>query len=702
MKHFYIIILLCFCSVSLNAQIEFYVSSTGNDNSFGTKNEPLSSLTGARNAIRMHKKGAKQLQTYTVIVENGNYTMKEPLELAPEDSGTEKFPITYKAAKGAKPIFSGGKIITGFSINKYGFWEVKIPESAYYNWHFDQLYINENRAVLARTPNEGFLEIEAVDENIWEKGNGKVAAKAQQKIFFDKKEYKSLLNINEEEIDQLRFKAYHKWDYTLRHIDAFDKDSLFISSSGKGMKPWNQIKKGGRIVFENYKAALDAPGEWFLSQKGILYYIPKPAETIENTTVVAPVLEQLVSIKGNALQDKYVESIRFEGLSFEYCHYNISKSGSEPNQAAAKLNAAIYVEGAKNILFSNCEISKIGQHALWFGKGCSNSLVEDTYMHNLGGGGVYLGDFKAVEGKEHSHHININNNIIQSGGQEFPTAVGVWVGHSSDNTVTHNDIGNFYYTGISVGWVWGYAPSLAKRNTIAFNHIHHIGWDLLSDMAGIYTLGESQGTLVENNLIHDIHAFTYGGWGMYADEGSTGITFKNNLVYQTKTGGFQQNYGKNNTVENNILAYAKKYQLQCTISEKHESFTFTNNIVLFNEGMVAKGAWDTVIAKIDNNIYWNTTDKTYDFNGHSFKEWQKKDFDKHSLLVNPNFKDPQHSDFTFKSKKNYSKIDFIPFDYSKSGVYGNIEWIEKAKLPPTIIQNFDKAVLENMKLKNEK
>ena len=703
MKNYkYILTILILCGLSLNAQEVFYVSSFGSDVNSGTKENPLASLVGARNAIRNHKKSSSKPQSYTVIVKDGNYTIKEPFELTSEDSGTENLPIIYKADKGAKPVFNGGKIITGFKVNENGVWEVKIPESIYYKWQFDQLYVNGKRATLARTPNNGFLELEKVTQNIWKQGKGRAAVKAEQQLFFDKKHFQPLSNINEDELSEVRFKAYHKWDYTLRYIDAINKDSLSITTSGKGMKPWNKLKKGGRVVVENYKAALDSSGEWFLSKEGILYYIPRPGETPENTTVVAPVLEQLVSVKGNASQNNYVENIRFEGLSFEYCHYKIARSGFEPNQAAALLNAAIYLEGARNITFSECEISKIGQHALWFGKGCSNSLVENTYMHNLGGGGVYLGSFKALGGKEHTHHININNNIIQSGGQEFPSAVGVWVGHSSDNKITHNDIGNFYYTGVSVGWVWGYKPSLAKRNTIAYNKIHHIGWDLLSDMAGIYTLGSSEGTEVKNNVIHHVHAYSYGGWGMYADEGSTGIVFENNLVYNTKTGGFQQNYGKENIVKNNILAFANKYQLQCTIAEEHKSFTFTNNIVLFNEGMVLKGAWDNVIATINHNIYWNLKGKEYDFNGLSFKAWQNKGFDKQSFLIDPNFINPLDTDFSFKNKKSYKKINFIPFETSKSGVYGNKEWLEKAKLPEFITKSFDEVVLKNIKLNPER
>lgn len=676
-----------------NAQI--YVASNGDDNNPGTKKQPLATLSGAKDAVRKFKNSNKIITPITITIADGFYEMNEPLVLTPEDGGTNEFPVIYKAEKGANPVFSGGKKIMGFTVNGSGIWETKIPENVSNNWHFDQLYVNGKRATLARTPNKGFLEIGEIKQNILAKGTGRVAEKAQQIISFDNENFKSLNEVTDDEVELVRFRAYHKWDFTLRFIDKIEKGSTEIYTSGKGMKPWNPLIKGGRISFENYAAALDTAGEWFLNKKGILHYIPLPGETPENTEVIAPLLENLITVEGDATNNNYVENIYFEGLTFTHCHYRMPKSGSEPNQAAALINAAIMLEGAKNIQFKNCEITKTGQHALWFGKGCNESKVEHCYLNELGGGGIYLSDFS--NSKEHSHHFTIHNNIIQSGGKEFPSAVGVWVGHSSDNDISHNDISNFYYTGISVGWTWGYANSFAKRNKITFNHIHHIGWDLLSDMAGVYTLGKSEGTEISNNVIHHIHAYSYGGWGLYPDEGSSNIIMENNLVYNTKTGGFHQHYGKENIIRNNIFAFAKLYQAQCSRVEKHRSFNFENNIILFNEGVVLQGAWEKIDIQMNKNLYWNNKEDEYIFCGKSFEKWKKSGHDSNSIIANPNFKDAANYNFKIVDKTNTNKIDFVPFNYSKAGVYGEIAWTEKAQLPQHILTAFDKAVEENLK-----
>jgi hypothetical protein len=285
----------------------------------------------------------------------------------------------------------------------------------------------------------------------------------------------------------------------------------------------------------------------------------------------------------------------------------------------------------------------------------------------------------------------------------------VFIAHSGNNIITHNDIADFRYSGISVGWVWGFGFSPSVNNKILYNHIHHIGWGVLSDMAAVYTLGISDGTEVSNNRIHDVYSYYYGGWGLYNDEGSTNIRMENNLVYNTKTGGYHQHYGKNNQICNNIFALNEKYQAQFSKIVDYKSFTLKHNIIISDTGFLLHGVWEKVDIEVDSNCYWNMNNKncvfmesTNNFGDSpqiflSFNQWQQTSgHDEHSYMQDPGFIDAKHHNFKFRDESVIRKIGFKPFDADQAGVQGDDNWKKLANLPDEIINAFNLSVSKNM------
>lgn len=678
MKKFnFLLIFLLYCTSSFSVTI--YVSPDGKDSNPGTAKAPFASISAAKAYARTLRKKPLTEQV-EIIVAPGVYNFTNPLEFTPEDSGTSLSPLVIRGKSGARTILTGGIQLPIFQQAAEGLWKVDVGDLAKYGGGLQQLFVNGQRAVCARTPNEG--------------QDYKLLQVSERDTSADKKAAVQKIRLSGEQLNQLPsgsslqdvvISINHAWDRTKKYIQRLSVTDSSVFIKGKPMQSWNKLDNSAQFYFENAKEFLDTPGEFFLNSSGMLFYVPREGERIETSRAIVPTIDKILVLRGELA--KKVENIQFKDLSFRTTNYLMPSSGEEPAQAAAPTEAAVMLDYVSHVNFDNCEISHVANNAIWFRAGCKDSKMTNCYLHDLGIGGVKIGEMSSpAEENRATGNITIDNNIIRSGGHVIPTGVGVLIFQSGDNMISHNEIADFKYSGVSVGWVWGYGNSPAKRNKIVFNHIHHLGWGALSDMGGVYTLGPSEGTVVSNNVIHDIYSYGYGGWGLYTDEGSTGIVEENNLVYNCKSSGFHQHYGKDNIIRNNIFANQIKAQLQATRVEPHHSFQFSNNIVYWSTGKLGETNWGKVNAALDSNIYWDTRNPA-----------MKMDAEKNSVVEDPGFANPSMFDFRLKNKKAMAKIGFKPFDYKQAGVYGSGSWKKLAEFDPALEVRFAEMVDQKLK-----
>ncbi len=667
----------------------FHVSPQGNDTWSGRHERPnqdrtdgpLATLTAARDAIRKLKAQGPLAAPVKVMVADGTYRITEPVVFEPADSGTKEYPIQYAAAPGARPLFTGGRALTGFQAGPDGVWTTLVPEVKAGQWYFEQLWVNGRRATRARTPNEFYLYMAKPVADGVPRGKRNPKGLSQRAFIAGEPEARLLLSIPKDQIDEVTLVAYHSWQISRHRIEEIEADTRLVALKRDARWAFFSWGPDQRYILENYREALDAPGEWFLGRDGTLHYKPLPGEDMAKAEVIAPVAPAFIQLAGQPEKNQFVEHLAFRGLSFHHGQFLLGPEGHSSAQADVEVDAIVSADGARNIALENCEIGHVGTYGVWFRRGCSDCQIVRSYLHDLGAGGIKIGETAVrPEGPERTGRIVADNNIIHTGGRIFAGAIGVWIGQSGDNRITHNDIGDFFYTGVSVGWMWGYGQSLTINNHIDFNHIHNLGYYVLSDMGAVYTLGLAEGSTVSSNVAHDIYSYSYGGWGLYNDEGSTHYTMENNLVYNTKSGGYHMHYGKENVIRNNIFAFATDQQIQSSRDEDFLGFTFERNIVYFNTGATATGgAVRAGRVKFDNNLYWDTSERPLKFGNMDLAKWQAAGMDVNSIVADPKFVDPAGYDFRLQPDSPAGKIGFKPFDYTKAGVYGDAAWIALAR-----------------------
>jgi hypothetical protein len=668
---------------------EFHVAPNGSDNADGSTQSPFATVERARDAVRDLKRarGGALKQPVTVFVHGGTYRLSRTLLFTPEDSGTAECPVTYRAYRDEKPVISGGHPITGWKetiVAGKTLWVADIPEVREGKWYFRQLWAGEDRRTLARNPNQGFFRVTAVPDL-----NLKDSYQVPQKRFqFAPGEISRWENLDDVEVVMMTF-----WVSVRRHIADLDEAGHMVTleypnthrlTDGFGNPP-----ALARYYVENAFEILDAPGEWYLNRKtGKLYYMPVPGEKISEARFVAPVLERLMSLEGDARSGRYVEHLHFRGLAFAHSEWWMPRndpSGFYQRQGSAPVPGAIRFYGARHCALELCTIAHVSQHAIHFSRGCERNRVVGCQIFDIGTGGIRVGEAERNgvivpdengivhdHPSEETHHIEITDNHIYSGGRTFHGSHGIWIGPSYDNLVAHNHIHDFYYSGISVGWTWGLGKSAARGNIIEYNHVHDIGQGWLNDMGAIYTLGSQPGTIIRYNLLHDVQHSAYIARGVYLDNGSSNMLVEKNITYNTSTGGYGQSFGKGNVIRNNIFAFGRDAQLEPNGGRPNlppgNNFTYERNIVYWEKGHnLLRMKWNDADVMLRKNLYWQEGGGEIRFGPESWEQWRARGMDEGSLVADPLFVDPARRDFRLKPDSPALKIGFEPFDLSQVG-----------------------------------
>jgi len=556
---------------------EIWVAPNGDDRWAGTREQPKASLHAA---LRMAREW-RRLQDpavqggITIYLRGGLYFLNETVLVRPEDSGTPEAPTTIKAAPGEEPILSGGIRVTHWqklsgkisrfpSVTRNRLWAAKVSVPGQPGFPFRQLWVNNRKAVRAK--NRNGLEMDRIIAWNHQTETCVIPAKGLP----DLSQANSLEMVIHQwwAIANLRVKKIERMGDSARLY--FHQPESRIQSEHPWPAPWQSKETGNSAFFlVNAPEFLDEPGEWYHdAASGMLYYWPREGEDMNSAEAIVPWLENLLRISGTVdhpVTDFYVHGLQFSHAAWQrpgamghvplqagmyiLDAYKLKKPGTPDkagleNQAwVGRPRAAAEAEYTARTAFIGCRFKHLASTGIDYKKANFGDTIAGCLFKDIGGSAVLAGTFsdEAVEAhlpynpsdeREITRGMLITNNLINDCTNEDWGTVGIGAGFVQDMTISHNDISELSYSGISLGWGWTKTINALKNNRVLENRIERYGRHMY-DVAAIYTLSAQPGTVISRNFIGDIYKARYAHlpehwFYLYTDEGSSYMTVKDN------------------------------------------------------------------------------------------------------------------------------------------------------------------------------
>ncbi|HEY3333255.1 MAG TPA: PDZ domain-containing protein [Capsulimonadaceae bacterium] len=542
----------------------WYVSPSGNDSAAGTRAKPFASLARAQVAAR--RDAGKVPVTINLMA--GTYYLPAPLVLTGEDSGTKAAPVTYRAYNGETVVVSGGKRLNPTWLPyRDGIMKAAVPT----DFVTDQLYVNGQRAILARYPN--------FDPN--------------QRI---------LGGYSADAFSPERAKHWEDPAGGFIHaMQALEWGDLWYKITGKDTNNsvkftggWQNNRQMGmhqqQRYVENIFEELDAPDEWFLDTKThTLYYYPPIGIDLSKATIESAHIASLVELRGD--ESNPVRYVRFDGITFRHTSRTFMDN-KEPllrSDWTTYRGGALFFTGTEDCAVENCDIGQTGGNAVYVSNYNRRLAIRACYIPDAGANGVaFVGDPHAgrsplFEYNQRQSLGNIDlapgpktNNypadclvedcLIDRSGRFEKQSAPVEIDIASRITVRHCSIYDVPRAGINIGdGCWGghvieYCDVFdTVKETGDHGSFNSWGRDRYWGLNGVDLDKDSDWQahkdlpfldVVEPIIIRNSRWRCDHGWDIDLDDGASNYHIYNNLCLN---GGIKNREGYGRTVENNII-----------------------------------------------------------------------------------------------------------------------------------------------------
>ncbi|MYS20272.1 MULTISPECIES: Ig-like domain-containing protein [unclassified Streptomyces] len=568
------------------------------------------SLAGAQAAVRAVERGRGPADVRVELL-GGTYRLSTTWQLGAQDSGSPGHPVVWQAAPGARPVIAGSTRVSDWhQVGSSGVWAARVPHGSATR----QLYVDGKEAPIAQaTPaalhfsgnwagsSTGYDLSADPTARAWFAG---LTAAQLAQVEFDYPAGNGAWTDSRCGVARMSGSTLVMDQPCWTNVT--DIAPFSQGTGGLPSMPTSQLPatvQGARSLLTS--------GQWFLdTSTDTLYYAAGKGRRMTGSDVELPRLEKLVQGAGSLAEP--LHDITFAGLQFSYATWNAPSSaagfadvqsnlrrtgannqglcgfsdpaGTCPWGALTQPLANVAFSGASRVTLTGNRFVDLGGAGLSLMYGGTHNVVDANEFTAIASTALSLGctydptptvtpasvieanctpDPKAVRGdrvgdNEILDHTTVSDNVIHDIGTDYRSACGITLLFSRHTVISHNELYDLPYTGITAGVIQGHvdeadhpqnSTNINADNTISDNLIFDV-MQVLDDGGAIYMEGhqaqyvdgadgtiDAAATLANGLHVTDNVVYNDGSRfnAFYDDAGSEWIGFSGNVEFHPLT-----------------------------------------------------------------------------------------------------------------------------------------------------------------------